>query len=159
MLIRLENFEEARMHLNRALDRRESGGHGAEQWNIFEILSRLETAVGDITAAASARERAINMYLAYRRSGGESYTPGARLCGDVMQAFRCGTKNMARATLDQVEAQSPPAPALALVSALRKVLRGESDPALAINDELSIRDAVELQLLIGGLQDIGEPIR
>jgi tetratricopeptide (TPR) repeat protein len=159
ILIRLEDYEDARGHLNRALDCKGSGAREAERWNTFEILSRLETAVGDIAAAASARERAMNLYLAFRRSGGESHTPGARLCGDVMRAFRCGNRDMAHAALDQVEAQKPPGPAMALISALRKVLRGESDPSLAINDKLNFRDAVELQMLIDALRTEGKQSR
>jgi tetratricopeptide (TPR) repeat protein len=69
-LIELRRFDEARAEIERAVECKKSFGHVAEPWRTFDILSDLECAVGNPPAAAAARQKALDSYLAYRRDGG-----------------------------------------------------------------------------------------
>ncbi len=45
-----------------------------------KIKKAIEQAVGNREAADEARQKAIQLYLAYRRDGGENHEPGGGLC-------------------------------------------------------------------------------
>ena len=70
-LIALERQDEARRELERAVECKKPFGHVAQPWTTFDILTDLERAVGNETAALAARDQAIAAYLAHRRDGGE----------------------------------------------------------------------------------------
>jgi tetratricopeptide (TPR) repeat protein len=71
-LINLHRHDEARGEIQRAIACKKPYGHVAQPWKTFEILCRLERAVGNIDAAKDARKQAIAAYLAYRRDGGQN---------------------------------------------------------------------------------------
>jgi len=143
-LIELRRYDEARREIERAIECKKPFGHAAQPWTTFAILCDLEHAVGNESAAREARRQAIEAYLAYRRDGGESQTPGAQLCALVAQQ-----PVEAGAILAQV-LQEPEMPARArtLISALQSVLGGSRDVALADDPNIDYRDAAELLLLI-----------
>ena len=89
-LIKLQRYDEARRELLRAIECKKPYGHAAEPWKTWAILYNLEQATGNTQAAAQARQQAIESYLAYRRAGGQSMTPGAQFCAMAAQAIEQG---------------------------------------------------------------------
>jgi tetratricopeptide (TPR) repeat protein len=151
-LINLGRYEEARAEIGRTIECNKPYGHAAEPWKAWNILHRLERAVGDQAAAEGAKAEARRLFLAYRRDGGENHTGGGRLCADFLQALQAGQGAEMAALLQQL-AKDPGQDdaSRALVSALQAILRGSRDPALAENPALDYDDAVEVQLLLEAL--------
>jgi len=146
-LIQLGRYDEARSKIERAVECDKPFGHAAEPWKSFGILCDLEHTVGNEPAAREARRQAVRGYLAYRRDGGESQAPGARLSALVAQQ-----PAEAGAILAQL-LQHPEAPARVrtLIPALQSVLGGSRDVGLADDPNLAYRDAAELLFLIESL--------
>jgi len=139
-LIKLERYDDARLELERAIECDKPFGHAAQPWTTFDILSDLERAVGNEAEALTARNEALRAYLAYRRAGGESETPAAKLC--AMSATQI-------AELRNIP--NLPAPRRAFIPLLEAVLAGSRDPALAENPNLYYQDAAELLFLVESL--------
>jgi tetratricopeptide (TPR) repeat protein len=146
-LIQLRRYDEARREIERAVECGKSFGHVAQLWTTFAILCNLEQVIGNEPAAREARRQAVGAYLAYRRDGGESQAPCARLCALVAEQ-----PAEAGAILAQI-LQDPKAPGWVrtLVPALQSVLGGSRDVTLADNPNLDYDDAVEVRLLIESL--------
>jgi tetratricopeptide (TPR) repeat protein len=151
-LIKLERYDEARRELHRAIECKKPFGHAAQPWMTWDILHDLEQATGNAHAAEAAREQAIGSYLAYRRAGGESQSNQAQLFARVFQAIQQGATTEAEQYLDEWLKEDYPLWAKTLVAKLRAILRGDRDPALAADPNLSYTAAVELQLLLEALQ-------
>ncbi|SPE36418.1 TPR domain protein [Candidatus Sulfopaludibacter sp. SbA6] len=146
-LVRLGRFEEARHEIYRAIERLKPFGHAAEPWKTFNVLSRLELAVGNQPEALKARGQAVQAYLAYRRDGGESRTTGAQLCAMIAQ-----NPDGARAGLAELRQKADlPAWLTAMIPPLEAILDGSRDPALADDPNLDYGDVAELLLLIDRL--------
>src|SRR5262249_15801846 len=62
-LTALRRYDEARRELQRAIARKAPFGHAAQPWKTFSILSRLERAVGNSSAATAAHQQALDTYL------------------------------------------------------------------------------------------------
>ena len=103
--------------------------------------------MGNEPEARKARNQAMQAYLAYRRDGGESQTPGGELCALVARQ-----PDAARGRLSELR-QIPDLPAylIPLIPVLEAVLAGSRDPALAEDPNLYYADAAELLLLIESL--------
>ena len=130
-------------------------GHAAQPWTTFAILSDIERDAGRPAAALEARRRAIEAYLAYRRDGGESQTGGmtAQLCEDLLGAVQSGQVESYLPILDQLQAQADkPAYLAPVLTALRAVLAGTRDPALADDPALDYHDAAEILMLLERLR-------
>jgi len=69
-LVKLNQLDDARREIERALECKKTFGHVAEPWRTFAVLSNIERAAGNQSAALEAHNRAIAAYLAYRRDGG-----------------------------------------------------------------------------------------
>ena len=100
----------------------------------------MERAVGNEAEALTARNDALRAYLDYRRAGGESQTPAAKLC--AMSATQI-------AELRQIP--DLPARFRTFIPLLESVLAGSRDAALANDPNLDYQDAAELLLLIDRL--------
>lgn len=152
-LLKLGRHDEARREILRAIECDKPFGHAGEPWKAFNILHKVERAEGNQAAAAQAREQAIEAFLAYRRDGGENHNPGGRLALAVAEAIRAGNEQVAAAQFDQV-AEDPELPPhlKPMVSALQAILAGSRDLALAEDPAHFYMDAVELRLLLEGLQ-------
>jgi len=139
-LINLKRYDEARLELERAIECNKPFGHAAQPWKTFAVLSNLERAVGSQMEAMTARNEALRAYLAYRRAGGESETPAAKLC--AMPATQIAELR-----------QNPKLAARweTFIPLLESVLAGSRDPALAEDPNLNYQDAAELLLLIESL--------
>jgi RNA polymerase sigma factor (sigma-70 family) len=148
-LCRLGRFADAREAIGRAIELDSTLGLGAEPWKDWAILADIEETAGDFAARSAARAQARELYLAYRRQGGENLSGGGRLASQVRESLRAGAPEQAAMTLAALAAdpEAPPA-LLALTRALECVLAGDRDPALAEDPELDYRDAVEVVLLL-----------
>ncbi len=153
-LVKLRRYDEARQEIVRAIECSKLFGHAAEPWKTFHILHRLERALGNAEAAAEARRRAVEAFVAYRRDGGENLIGSmtAQLCLAVRQAITGGETGEVASQLEQLAGQ----PALPdylrrLIPTLQAILFGSRDPAAASDPELEYDDAVELRLLLESL--------
>jgi tetratricopeptide (TPR) repeat protein len=150
--LRLRQLEDARRELLRAVECSKAYGHSGRLWNTWGHLYSLEKAVGNLQAAAHARQQAIESYMAYRRDGGETLAPGAAICALTVEAIR--QKNVTELELQFVArsgAATHPAEKV-LISKLQTLLQGNIDPALADDNNLDHRDAVELLLLLEAIE-------
>ncbi len=147
-LIKLQRYDEARRELLRAIECKQPYGHAAELWKTWDILCELEQATGQPQAAAVARQRARQSYLAYRRDGGESYEIGAQACAATAQAIAEGQRDALAQQLTEMLATEDHPRAKALLPHLLAILGGARDPVLADDPALYYQDAVELQLLL-----------
>lgn len=78
-MIKLKRYDDARREIERAIECDKSYGHASQPWTTYSILCNLERTVGNIEAAGHARDNAIQLYLAYRRDGGENHEKGGRI--------------------------------------------------------------------------------
>ena len=148
VLLQMQQYDEARRELLRAIECRESYGHATELWKTWDILHDLEQVSGNAEAAARARARAVESYLAYRRDGGQSMDFGAQLCAAAAQAIEQGKTTELEQQLIELSGEDVPPSAKVLFAKVQAILRGERDGALAADPELKYHDAVELQLLL-----------
>ncbi len=158
LLFKLRRYDEARLEIQRANECKERYGHAAEPWKTFGILHDLERAVGNDAAAAEARERALQAYLAYRRAGGENHTPDGRLAAAVGHALTSepgtGQAGEVASQLSELrERPDLPASLQAFVPALQAILSGSRDPALASDPALFYMDAAEIVLLVEAVSE------
>jgi tetratricopeptide (TPR) repeat protein len=146
-LIRLRRYDNARQELQRAIECNEPYGHAAEPWKTWEMLEELERATGHAQQAHTARNRAIETYLAYRHAGGDSQSPQHQLFTQVTQAIQQNTHNeLAQQLHDQLKPDDPPW-YTALIQRLHSILTGHRDPTTT-NHEVHYMHAAELQLLL-----------
>jgi tetratricopeptide (TPR) repeat protein len=150
-LIKLERYDEARRELLRAIECKQPYGHAAEPWTTWDILHDLEQATGHPQAAAEARQRAMEAYLAYRRDGGQSYDWGAQACAAVAQAIEQGETTALAQELGEFLAANDHPRAKSLFPKLQTILGGSRDAALSRDPELDYQNAVELRLLLEAL--------
>lgn len=150
-LLKLGRSDEARTELLRSVECAEPYGHVAESWKTWAILHRLETVTGDVAAAALARARAVESYLAYRREGGYGTTPAAELCTAAAEAIAAGDTSKLDQYLSQPLGEGTPPWARVVFPKVLAVLCGERDPALAADPALDYDDAAELLLLLEAL--------
>src|SRR5271157_1818980 len=154
-LQKLGRLEEARREVERAIVCEQPFGHAAEPWKTFDILNAIERDAGRPEAALKARRRAIETYLAYRRDGGENQSGGitGQLCMGLLGAVKEGRLAEFGAALDQLDGRSDkPAYLSPVLVALRAILAGNRDPALADDPAFDFGDAAEILLLLERLR-------
>jgi tetratricopeptide (TPR) repeat protein len=153
-LLKLGRHDEARREIRRAIECKKPFGHAATIWNVYNILTNIERAVGNAPAATEARDQALAAYLAYRRDGGEPIGRGigVKLCTAVARAIADSHPAQAAAELAKL-AKKPDLQDYArrLLPALQSILSGSRDRALAADPNLRYSDAAELHLLLDRL--------
>jgi hypothetical protein len=123
-----------------------AGGRG-------EALPGLLAALGERLPdeASQARQKAVESYLAYRRDGGQKHDlRGATLRAGGRRRRAERDSELKQQLVSILGADIPPQ-VKALLAGVQAILDGERDPALAADPELGYDDAVELQLLLEGL--------
>ena len=157
-LRQLGRYDEARSEIRRAITSKEPFGHAAELWKTWDILQQIEEAEGNAPAAAQARAKALDLYLAYRRDGGENHSGIGRLCHAVTaamlgQADDAPSIETLKPQLEQLLAQdegwNP------LVPLLLQIIDGTRDRTLAEHPDLRYDAAAELHVLLDQLEAAG----
>jgi hypothetical protein len=151
-LRKLRRLNEARQEIRRAIECKQQFGHASEPWKSWDILADIETDDGNATAAAEARHKALEHYLAYRRDGGENHSGPGRLVFAVTQQFRAGGPAAAASFLQQIAATPASAPLRPFIHALQAILAGSRDRNLATAPDLDYSIAAEIILLIEALE-------
>jgi tetratricopeptide (TPR) repeat protein len=139
--IKLKRYDDARQEILRAIECKKPFGHTAEPWKTWQILSNIEQAQGNATAAKDARDQAVALYMAFRRSGGGKYEYGAQLCAMVGDAIQRGARAEVEAAFGQFGGDFQP-----LVDALRQILDGVRD--VQVVEGLDYDDEVHVRLLL-----------
>jgi Tfp pilus assembly protein PilF len=148
-LCNLRRYGEARQEIRRTIACYEPFGHATQPWTAWAILAEIELADGQPAAAAAARQKALELFLAYRRDGGENHEFGSRLCAAVTTAMLAGNIQQAADMLAELRSRpNLPAYFLLLLDALEAILGGRRDPSLAQHPDLDYTYAAEIRLLL-----------
>ncbi len=152
-LRKLRRFDEARQEILRAIECKAPFGHASEPWKSWGILANIETAAGNPTAAADAKRKAINCYLAYRRDGGENHYFDGRICLAVTGPLLAGDPVAATSLLAEL-AVDPDLPNhfRTFIQALQAIVAGSRDRTLADAPDLSYTMAAEILFLLETLE-------
>jgi tetratricopeptide (TPR) repeat protein len=151
-LVKLQRLEEARQAIRRAIECDKQFGHAALPWTSWDILTDIETAAGNGAAASDARHQALDVFLAYRRDGGENQSGSGRLALAVRQALASGDSAEATSLLQQLAADPDFANQLPFLTALQAITAGSRDRSLAEDPGLDYEEAAEVLLLIEALE-------
>jgi Tfp pilus assembly protein PilF len=154
-LRKLRRIDQARHEIRRAIACSEQFGHASEPWKSWAILAGIETDDGNAAAAAQAKHKALNCFLAYRRDGGENHSGAGRLVFAVTEQLRAGGPAAAASFLQQVAANPANAQLRAFIQALQAILAGSRDRNLASAPDLDYPMAAEIILLIETLEKPG----
>jgi len=139
--IKLKRYDDARQEIVRAIECKKPFGHTALPWTAWHILSNIEQAQGNAPAAKAARDQAVALYMAFRRSGGGKYEYGAQLCARVGDAIQRGARDEVEAAFGQFGEVWQP-----LINALRQILDGVRD--VQVVEGLYYMDEVDVRLLL-----------
>jgi tetratricopeptide (TPR) repeat protein len=151
-LQRLRRLDEAREETVLAIRLKERSGHATEPWTSWEILSYIETDTGNASAAAEAKRKARDLYLAYRRDGGENHSGPGRLAFDVWKALLHGDSPAAVSRLDGLAARPEIASHLPYIERLKAIVAGSRYRSLAEAPELDYSMSAEILILIETLE-------
>jgi tetratricopeptide (TPR) repeat protein len=152
-LYKLRRVNEARQELYRAIECKEQFGHAVEPWKSWAILSDIERDAGNPAAAAEARRKAVERYLAYRRDGGENHNGDGRLSLAVTQHLLAGDAAAAASLLLQVAVDpNLPTQLRPFIEALQAIVAGSRDRALADSRDFDYTMAAEILFLIETLE-------
>jgi len=151
-LRKLRRLDEARQEIRRAIKCREGLGHAGSVWDAWSILADIETDAGNSAAAAEARAKAIDCYLAYRRDGGENHSDAGRDCFAATQSLLAGDVAGAAAFLQEQAAAWEAAGCSTFIPALQAIVAGSRDRALADAPDLHYTMAAEILFLIETLE-------
>jgi len=152
---RLGRYDEARSEIRRAITCAEPFGHASEPWKAWHTLHDIEQADGNPSAAAEARVKALELYLASRRDGGENHSPVGRLCHAVTAAMLGQPadgpsieelKPQLEQLLAENEGWNP------LIPLLLQIIDGARDRTLAKYPDLNYQEAAEIHVLLDELE-------
>lgn len=152
-LRQLKRFDEARQEVYKAIECAERFGHAAQPWESWNLLSAIESEIGNTEAAADAKRKAIDTYLTYRRDGGENHDPEGRLSSLVTQSLLAGDAANVVSQLRELAAQADLSSAVrSFIGALQEIAIGKLDRSLADAPDLDYGMAAEILLLIETLE-------
>ncbi len=151
---KLQRWDDARREILRAIECKSHFGHASEAWKTWNILAEIETASGNASAAAEARQKGRNAYLAYRRDGGENHNGDGRLALVITQSFQTGETAPAGTLLAQLAADPDFGNMLPFVRTLQAIVAGSRDRSLAENLELDYREYAEVVILLDTLDPV-----
>ena len=150
---KLGRLDEARQEIQKAIECKAQFGHATEPWTTWAVLAAIETNSGEPAAAAAARQKATECYLAYRRDGGENHTGPGRLVFDMTQKFRVGGPAAAASFLQELAgAPNLSACLRPFIQALQAIVAGSRDHTLADSPDLDHTMAAEILFLIERLK-------
>lgn len=147
-LLDLDRYHEARAEILVSLERGAGGGHAYEPWKVWNALSRVQTALGDLPGAREANRNAVASFLQFRRDGGENTTIAGRAAALVHDALAAGGPARAAELSAKLAADPENAVVEPFSRALNAIASGSRDPALADDPELHYALAAEILYLI-----------
>lgn len=151
-LINLRRLDEARQEIRRAIECIAQLGYAVQPWSVWAVLAGIETDSKNPFAAAQAKQKAIECYLAYRRDGGENHSGSGRLVFAMTKQLAASGPAATFSFLQQVAATlNLPKPVRTFIQALQAILNGSRDRALANAPDLHYTEAAEILLLIEAL--------
>jgi hypothetical protein len=116
------------------------------------LLAAIETALGDDTATARARDRAVEVLLAYRRGGGAAPTSYGIMCTDLRAALVRGQADDFRRQFSaEFEAMPRTDGERAFAQALLRIIGGDRGADIADNPALEWDAVAELRFLLEAL--------
>jgi hypothetical protein len=142
-------LSEARIELTRGIEFDSKQGHASLPWMAWNELMQLETDARDISAASEAKRNAIDSFLNYRRDGGENSQEDGKLSLLIYKELSTGNLWLATWLLDRISENSfidpwmPP-----FILALKRVVAGSRDQAIADPTQLSVTGAAEIRWMI-----------
>ncbi|MBL8234443.1 MAG: tetratricopeptide repeat protein, partial [Bryobacterales bacterium] len=130
--------DEARAEIERIERHEETLGEAGQPWKVMDARQQLEIALGNAEAAAEAKRKATETFLAFRRKRGENDLPSGEIANFVVFAVAGGSTEAAAKQLEHF-LQNPdlPANAKAYVGAIREVVGGSRDRSLAEHPDLN----------------------
>lgn len=152
LLIKMGRLDDARASLLRAIDCKEPFGLQAEPWTTYYILYKLEKAAGNHSAAAEARQMAIDLFREWRRGGAENHSRDAQLCAAVLDVIRAGDIAELQTYLEQEIAKDPE---YVFDIHLLAILKGSRDTSILEDEGLNYQQVVELEILFELIVDNG----
>jgi tetratricopeptide (TPR) repeat protein len=153
-LRKLQLGDEARQEILRAIECKSRFGHASEPWKTWDILADIETATGNAPAAAEARQKGRNAYLAYRRDGGENHNGDGRLALQITRQLQGGESDAAKALLAKFAALPNFGNMLPFIRTLQAIVAGSRDRSLADDPELHYTQYAEIVLLLDTLDAV-----
>ncbi len=157
-LRRLGSLDEARREIRRVIECKAQFGHTVEPWTAWAILADIETDAGNSAAAAQARSKAIDAYLAYRRDGGENHNDFGRLAHTVSRHLLAGDPPTAASLLQKQAARYQSAGYGGFISALRAIVAGSRDRGFAGAPDLDPVMAAEILFLLETLENTNRTV-
>ncbi len=151
-LHKLGRFDEARQEAERALACKTPFGHTAEPWKTWALLAKIEADAGEPAPAAEAKRKAVACYVTYRRDGGENHSVSGRIIHAITQSLLTGDTASAASLLQQLAVDPKMARLRRFLQALRAIVGGSRDLALADMPELEHTMSAEILFLIETLQ-------
>jgi hypothetical protein len=148
----LRRLDEARQEIRRATECGAQLGHASEPWKTWYVLSRIETDAGNASAAAEAKQKAVECYLAYRHDGGENQEVDGRISLAVTQRLLAGDPAAASTLLQQIAANPKAERFRPCIQALQTIVASSRDHALADAPDLSYTMAAEILFLLETLE-------
>lgn len=151
-LAKLGLVDEARAEIEAIEEHEAKLGDAAQPWKALDARHQLELSLGNADAAAEARRKALDLFLAYRRKRGENDMASGEISNFVVFAVAGGSTEMAAKQLEQFH-QDPnlSGNAKAYVGAIREVVGGSRDRSLADHPDLTYDEAAEIHILIDAL--------
>ena len=155
-LRKIRRLDEAREEIRRAIECKVQFGHASEPWKSWDILADIERDAENPAAAAEAKRKAVDCYLAYRRDGGENHFSDGRIALSITQPLLAGDSTSAASLLQQLAAHPDISESIhTFVLALQAIVAGSRDHTLADDPDLTYDMAAEILLLIETLETRG----
>ena len=156
-LIKLERYDEARNEILRVIECDKPFGHAAQPWTAYQVLYNLERAVGNESDATKAWEKAFQLFLFYRRAGGENHISGGKVCTLVNRDLsEMRPEAIGKIIEEQTANFTGPGATQLFFSKLLLILSGSRDQSIVEDTNLYYTDAVELFLLLERLESEGK---
>jgi tetratricopeptide (TPR) repeat protein len=147
-------LDEARNEVYRSIECCAKFGNSTQPWRNWAILSDIERYANNPTASTEAKRNAIDLYLAYRREGGENDNAQARLSQVVSELLLAHHEAEAASVLQQF-ANTPNLSnkGSAYIHAVQAIVAGSRDRSLADAPDLHYKMAAEILHLIETLEN------
>lgn len=148
-LCKLKRYDEARVEIMRAIECKSQVGLASSPWTSFDILSNIERADGNHSAARAAWTQARDAYLAYRRQGGYAQHGHVRFAEQIVSLVGQQKVDEIQALFDRLVSDPNTDDSLKqLIHIVITILNGSRDKALGDDPALYYADAAEVLFLI-----------